>query len=238
MAKKSSGNKILDQLVLVEAELKRIEEIRKKIGSSKVKDKTFLGEKYLSELKIDRKRLGIEGSWIDKLHQGIAGTQITDIDSLYKALQNRRGGLKDALGTRYIAVGERNPILNEFGVRVKGGEQRSLNPLWLQRWDKDESASPTPSTPSKKSVSLKIKTNGNNDTDYTSAAAVQSEMINEKSAVQETAPKEGFRSDVFTLNPDTGKMVGVLTRNQRKAFEKKHAGNLKRSPGLYIQHTQ
>ena len=50
--------------------------------------------------------------------------------------------------------------------------------------------------------------------------------------------EENLQSDVFTLNPETGKMVGVLTRNQRKAFEKKHAGNLKRSPGLYIQHTQ
>ena len=35
-----------------------------------------------------------------------------------------------------------------------------------------------------------------------------------------------FKSDVFTINPETGKAVGVLTRSQRRAFEKKYGDKL------------
>ena len=35
-----------------------------------------------------------------------------------------------------------------------------------------------------------------------------------------------FKSDVFTIDPETGKAVGVLTRSQRRAFEKKYGNKL------------
>ena len=35
-----------------------------------------------------------------------------------------------------------------------------------------------------------------------------------------------FKSDVFTIDPETGKAVGVLTRSQRKAFDKKYGDKL------------
>ena len=35
-----------------------------------------------------------------------------------------------------------------------------------------------------------------------------------------------FKSDIFTINPETGKAVGVLTRSQRRAFEKKYGNKL------------
>ena len=35
-----------------------------------------------------------------------------------------------------------------------------------------------------------------------------------------------FKTDVFTINPETGKAVGVLTRSQRRAFEKKYGDKI------------
>ena len=50
-----------------------------------------------------------------------------------------------------------------------------------------------------------------------------------------------YKTDVFTVDPRTGKEVGVITRSKRKELESHLAKNklkAKRSPGLYIQSTR
>ena len=239
MAKSKSGNPILDQLTLIEARLAQLEKAKKSIKASDISDKNFLGERYYKELNINRKALGIEAHWTD----GLTGKKVNNVNTLYEALQKRRSMLKSALGQRYLEVGKTNPILSEFKVKgIKSGETRGLNPLWLQEYDSDHKVKDNVPDTKKKDLSInKIGLQKNDiDTNY-KAADVSTKLEKENQAKKEGGVlplEEKLKSDVFTLNPETGKMVGVLTRNQRKAFEKKHAGNLKRSPGLYIQHTQ
>ena len=56
----------------------------------------------------------------------------------------------------------------------------------------------------------------------------------EKVSISESKSKDSgnnsnFKSDVFTINPETGKAVGVLTRSQRRAFEKKNQAALEKA---------
>ena len=49
---------------------------------------------------------------------------------------------------------------------------------------------------------------------------------NEGGESEASGNNSNFKSDVFTINPETGKAVGVLTRSQRRAFEKKYGDKL------------
>ena len=50
--------------------------------------------------------------------------------------------------------------------------------------------------------------------------------VTEGGNVKETPNREQLKSDVFTINPETGEAVGVLTKAQRKAFDKRYQSYL------------
>ena len=52
---------------------------------------------------------------------------------------------------------------------------------------------------------------------------------NEGGESEASGNNSNFKSDVFTIDPETGKAVGVLTRSQRRAFDKKNQAALEKA---------
>ena len=56
--------------------------------------------------------------------------------------------------------------------------------------------------------------------------------------VEKKSPKDPMKTDIWTVDPRTGKEVGVITNAQRRNLElylQKQNKEPERSPGLYIQ---
>jgi hypothetical protein len=53
--------------------------------------------------------------------------------------------------------------------------------------------------------------------------------VKEGGNVKETSNREQLKSDVFTIHPETLKAVGVLTKAQRKAFDKRYQEDLQKN---------
>lgn len=53
--------------------------------------------------------------------------------------------------------------------------------------------------------------------------------VKEGGNVKETPNREQLKSDVFTIHPETLKAVGVLTKAQRKAFDKRYQEDLQKN---------
>ena len=67
------------------------------------------------------------------------------------------------------------------------------------------------------------------DSTQTNVNTGSQEAVLEENNVKETPNREQLKSDVFTINPETGEAVGVLTKAQRKAFDKKHQSYLQKN---------
>tara|TARA_R100001594_G_scaffold9166_5_gene22639 strand:+ start:809 stop:1573 length:765 start_codon:yes stop_codon:yes gene_type:complete len=69
---------------------------------------------------------------------------------------------------------------------------------------------------------------------------LSAEQVEERKKAAKRKDPADLKTDIFTIDPRTGKEVGVLTRNQRRAFEKSLRINKqkpKRAPGLYLTRT-
>ena len=224
--KKPKGNPILTQLVSVEAELDKLKKLyEEKVTKSPVKDKEFLSKQLMKDLKINRRNLGIH-----TIGPGGASSSLSDLIS---KLEQRQGALKGALGSRHIGD---NAILAEFGIRnaksIRGeefNEDDDINPQWLSQYDSD-----TKNSKESKLGGIKIA----DQSSVVKAADVQEEIQQEKATVKNRDPKDPMKTDIWTVDPRTGKEVGVITNAQRRNLElylQKQNKKPERSPGLYIQ---
>ena len=287
--KKTTTNKALDYLKLLQSEQSRLNKILKNAIDVDDANFTFRRERKLKgrdALKL--KKFTKNRNWLKIIAPDLFKDKNKDID-LNTQLDKISGEIEEVkkyLGTRELKKGDKfnftgsEAIIGEFkadygkGLFGKGGKQ--INPNYVRGHDlkiqafnkaraegiaENELRAHAEDHGISVEESAKILSTGGRETLIGGSTKAPNTTLEEKlDSVKDKAEAKKsrdpadlktdvFDTDVFTEIPEgrqfsrygkAGESVGVLTRNQRKAFEKALRINKqkpKRAPGLYLTRT-
>jgi len=243
---KGNGNPVFEQLTAIEAELERLRPIYEKdVVNNPITDKKRLNRLALQNLKVNRKGLGIGKHWLDTFFDPSDG-----LDSVISKLEKRQNLLQRTLATREYGPGAKLPadiqgVIREFGGGGYTPRREGLktlmvgdNPYYDQRYDAEVIAhkkNKLGTSPSNEDKPLTINKQDETVNNYPSTKQLKEEAKLEKN---NRDPKDPMKTDIWTVDPRTGKEVGVITNAQRRNLElylQSQNKKPERSPGLYIQ---
>jgi len=142
------------------------------------------------------------------------------------------GAIRDKL--RISPLSETGESVFEYKTRTGAYKKEQLPDVQPRTWSDPYGAKSTEPS-SIKNIPSEKPGNENKTSDKTS---FKNQVAGDKSDRMDGStmnvtdlikPKEQYKSDVFTIDPETGKAVGVLTRSQRRAFDKKNQAALEKA---------